>query len=261
MSYHGGALLLALLLPATARADDSYRLGAGDVVEVAVFQEETLTNRYPINDDGHIEMPLLGAVKASGLSVDELDTQITSALGERYLVNPQVTIQVKEFHSQVVQVLGDVNEPGVYPLTGSTTLEEILALAGGVRSDRATREAMIKNEREGGQRVVNLNTLRISGEDAVYLRGGDVVYILQGQIVSVNGLVKDPGDIPFRDGMTVLDAVSAAGGQLPSANLRRVTLKRGDEFIQINLKRVIKQRDPDVVMLSGDKLIIDESPF
>lgn len=264
MRYTTAWLLGLLGLPtAAAAASEPYQLGVGDVIQVDVFQEADLSDSYLIGDDGTIEMPLLGVVQASGMSVEALDEQITIALGERFIVNPQVTVQVEQFKSQSVQVLGEVNEPGVYYLTGATTLEELLAMAGGIKADRSTREALIKNERDDSipQRVVNLETLRVSAEDAVYLRGGDVVYILQGQIVSVNGQVKSPGDIPFREGMTVLDALSAAGGLLPTANIRRVTLKRDEEYISINVRRVNRQKEEDLPLLSGDKLIIEESIF
>lgn len=255
-------LLVAWPLSAGATTG-AYLIGAEDVIRIDVFQEAELSDEFLVGDDGTIELPMLGKIPASGLSVEALDATITAALGARFLVDPQVTIQVREFNSQSVQILGEIKEPGVYALTGPTTLEEVLAMAGGLKADRATREALIKNEREvdSPQRVVNLDTLRVSGEDAVYLRGGDVIYILQGQIVSVNGHVEDPGDIPFREGMTVLDALSAAGGLMSSANTRRVTLKRGDEYIVVNVRRVIKQRDEDLTLTSGDKLIIEESIF
>lgn len=264
MRYSNGLVLWLLgTTSAAATTGVPYQLGVGDVIQVDVFQETDLSDSYLIGDDGTIEIPLLGVVQASGMSVEMLDDQITTALGERFIVNPQVTVQVEQFKSQSVQVLGEVHEPGVYYLTGATTLEEILAMAGGIKADRATREALIKNERDESipQRVVNLETLRISAEDAVYLRGGDVVYILQGQIVSVNGHVKSPGDIPFREGMTVLDALSAAGGLLPTANIRRVTLKRGEDYIPINVRRVNRQKEEDLALLSDDKLIIEQSIF
>lgn len=262
MQWWRGALALLACAPITAHAASAiYQLGVGDIVRVEVFQEDELSDTYPISEDGTIEVPMLGKIQASGLSAEELDATITAALGAKYLKNPQVTVQITEFKSQSVQILGEIKEPGVYALTGPTTLEEILAMAGGVKAERSTREAHIKNEGDGRKEVINLDTLRVSDEDAVYLRGGDVIYILQGQIVSVHGHVEDPGEIPFREGMTVLDALSAAGEMLPTANTRRVTLKRGDEYITINVRRIIKQRDEDPVLLSGDKLIVEESIF
>lgn len=254
-------LLLASVPVQAMATEDGYHIGPGDVLQIDVFQEDDISARYTVAEDGSIELPMLGQVMAGGLLVEALDEQLTAELGERFLVNPQVTVRVEEFKSQMVQVLGEVEEPGVYYLTGPTTLEEMLALAGGIRAERATREALIKNELDESiaQRVVNLDTLRVSGEDAVYLRPGDVVYVLQGQVVSVNGQVKDPGDISFQEGMTILEAISAAGGLLPTANTRKVTLRRDGTSTVINVHRVIKQRDEDIVLLSGDKLIIEES--
>ena len=95
------------MLAGVALAQDSnvYRVGAGDVIDIQVFQEDTLSNSYTIGDDGSSEMPLLGRVDADGHSVQELSDHLVDLLGASYLVDPQVSVRVEEYNSQPVRVL------------------------------------------------------------------------------------------------------------------------------------------------------------
>ena len=129
---------------ATAQEPESYRVGSGDILEIQVYQEEDLSSTYTVSDDGAFEMPLLGRIEARGLSVQELTDALVSALGSAYLVNPQVSVRVDVYNSQPVRVLGSVNKPGVIYLTGTTTISEILAKAGGVKSDKSAQDTSIE---------------------------------------------------------------------------------------------------------------------
>ena len=244
------------------RRPAAYTIGAGDVLDVAVFQEEDLTGQYPVGEGGTFEMPIVGTVDADGQTVRELTASLTSALGA-YIRNPQVTVRIETYGSQPVRILGEINEPGTYFLTGPTTLTELLAMAGGVKSARSAQEAIIRSEEDAdsAEEVINLSRLRDSGEGNVFVSGGDVIYISEGQAVYVTGEVKNPGSVPFQEGMTVTEAIALAGEALPTANLRRAYIQRGEERIPVNIRRIRKSRDPDIVMLNGDKIFIDESVF
>ena len=238
---------------------DTYRLGAGDTVEIQVYQEEDLTGMYTIREDGFIEMPLLGRVCAVGRSVGELSDGLAEELGSAFLVNPQVSVRVETFNSQPVQVLGGVNKPGVIYLTGPTTLQEILAKAGGLSSVGSAQEVLIKNDWDGEQKNVDLGRLLSEGEGNYQLRGGDVVYVSEGQTVYVAGEVDKPGSVPFQEGLTITEAIAEAGGATPTATLREVYILRDGERLQINVKRILKGRIPDVELMRGDQIFIEES--
>ena len=254
-------MLIMLAGLAAAEEPESYQVGAGDVLEVQVYQEETLSAKYTINDDGSFEMPLLGRVEASGNSVRELSEQLAADLGSSYLVNPQVSVRVDVYSSQPVRVLGSINQPGVIYLTGPTTLQELLANAGGVKSNKSAQELLITNEWDStaAQRTVHLGRLLENGEGNILLKGGDVVYVSEGQTVTVSGEVDKPGLVSFSDGITVTEAIAQAGGAAKTANLRKVTITRGSARIPVNVKRILNDKAEDVVLERDDQLFLRES--
>ena len=129
------ALSVEALPPvADQRTSGDYPLGSGDVLKIMVFQHPDLSIESRIADSGRITFPLLGTLQVGGLSTDQAERLIARGLQEGgFLRDPQVSIQVSQFRSQQVSVLGNVNRPGRYPMDAQTMrLSEVLALAGGV---------------------------------------------------------------------------------------------------------------------------------
>jgi polysaccharide biosynthesis/export protein len=126
-------VLLALigrpLFAAEQAADQNYHIGVGDLLQIEVYDEPDLTKEVRVLTDGFISFPLLGAVKAAGLSVTKLEKVLTKQLAAKYLVSPQVTVFVKEFSS--IYILGEVKNPGSFPVYGKLTVFEAVTLAGG----------------------------------------------------------------------------------------------------------------------------------
>ncbi|MEL6341922.1 MAG: polysaccharide biosynthesis/export family protein [Myxococcota bacterium] len=242
-------------------ASERYVMGAGDVIDVQVYREAELSGEYTISDDGLIDMPLLGAIQVAGLSMPDLSTRLTEKLAADYLVNPHVSVRVTAYNSQKVQVMGMVEKPGEYALSGPTTLLQLLAKAGDVKSERATHEVTIKNEGrpQDGSTVINLNTLRSTGQGNVLLRAGDIIFVAEGQIIRVDGQVNNPGSVPFQDGMTVLQALNDAGGTLRTANLKKAYIIRDDQRIRVNIKKILSDPQQDVSLEAGDLLQVPES--
>ncbi len=106
-----------------------YRIGVGDLLQIEVYDEADLTKEVRVLTDGTISFPLLGSIHALGLTVGELEQELTKDLGAKYLVSPQVTVFVKEFSS--IFVFGEVKKPGSFPLFGKITVFEAITLAGG----------------------------------------------------------------------------------------------------------------------------------
>ncbi len=110
-------------------------MGAGDQIVVRVPDLEEIDNKtIPIDQEGNIDLPKVGRVKASGLNTEQLAAAIAEKL-RKYLVNPDVAVYLNEMKSQPVSVLGDVQTPGVHQLQGQKTLFEVLSLAGGLRAE------------------------------------------------------------------------------------------------------------------------------
>jgi polysaccharide export outer membrane protein len=118
-------------IPNDAAAAATHRLTVGDVLDIGVFQAEELSTQERVNEAGAIVLPLIGPVPVAGLTTDEAERRIADALAKDYLQNPQVDIFVSEFADQEVSVGGEVDKPGVFPISGRTTLLQAIALAGG----------------------------------------------------------------------------------------------------------------------------------
>lgn len=163
-----------------AQADAfTYHIGAGDVLEISVFGVKDLDREVRVNTDGDISMPLIGAVHAAGHTVPQLQDTIADKLRHGYLQDPQVSIFVKDFVSQRVTVDGSVAKPGIYPLTGKTTLLQALALAGGM-NDVALHSGVVVFRTIDGKRmgaVFNMDKITDGQANDPQVYAGDIVVV------------------------------------------------------------------------------------
>lgn len=158
-----------------------YRVGAQDLIEISVFQVGDLNRTVRVNSNGQISLPLIGVVQAGGKTVQELEAEIASKLSTSYLQNPQVSVFVKEFTSQRVTLEGAVESPGIYPITGKTSLIQAIVMAGGV-TDLANLQGVVVFRNVDGQRMAAVFDLQqIRSGDAVdpQIYGDDVVVVDQ----------------------------------------------------------------------------------
>ncbi len=265
------ALLLASVTPVPAadatpgfELPSAYRVGGGDVLDIQVYDEPDLSGTARIDDTGMANLPLLGQVQVAGMTVREIDEVLTGMLARDYLVDPHVTVDIAEYGSQPIQVLGAVKEPGVYYLHGATTLLDVLAEAGGLNTERSSSEIHVKRVLASGLSStisVSQDALLGRGDNNIRLRAGDVIYIPEGLSVYVTGEVNEPGALSYTEGMTVTQAINAAGGPTQLASMRYVYLLRDGERIKVDLKRILKGTAPDVALQEGDQLFIEESVF
>ena len=136
-----------------------YILGPSDLLQIDVFQVDELSGTERINAAGYIKMPLIGLVKVAGLSREQSEDLIAELYAEDYLQDPQVNIDVMEYVSHQITVLGHVTNPGVYPLKGKTTLLQALAMAGDAGALADEEEVVVFRSDESGAvvgYVVNL---------------------------------------------------------------------------------------------------------
>lgn len=113
-------------------ADKAYRIGPLDVLDISVFNVPELSKSVQVSESGSIGFPLIGDVQAAGRTARDIEANLTAALGSKYLQKPQVTVFIKEYNSQRITIDGAVKRPGVFPVQGSMTLLQALALAQGV---------------------------------------------------------------------------------------------------------------------------------
>src|SRR5213593_779923 len=143
------SLLLALLLavgPVALAPAEEYVIGSRDVLKVTVWGQDDLSKEYPVDPDGYAAIPLVGRVKAAGLTPTDFAAALRTALEKDYLVNPQVLVSVKEFQSQKVHVNGEAEKPGVYDLSGPTTIRDILSRAGGLSKTAGTQVLLVQGD-------------------------------------------------------------------------------------------------------------------
>lgn len=236
-------------------------LGPGDLVSVNVYGQPDMDGDVYVADDGTISVPLLGPVSVAQLSPVEAAHRVESALiGHQLLVRPHVTIQVVQSHSQLVSVLGEVAKPGRYPINPDTNVIQLLAEAGGETENGADFVYVLRNQAQGTQRLrVNLTGLGDAKDPLPHdlLHAGDSVYVPRAQKIYVYGEVRSPGVYRFQPGMTVMEAITQAGGVDEKGSRRRLELKRTEPNGQV---QVLHVRADDLVQ-PGDNIRVKQSIF
>ncbi len=243
--------------PATGSSDvaTEYAVGAGDVLDVRVLGETDLTGAFVVEPDGSIRFPLLGNVYVSGMSPQQVANTLTRRLNQDFLVQPQVFVRVGTFASQPVEVTGLVQKPAVYYLEGPTTLRELLARAGGIKDETITE---VEITRDAQEIVIRYEDLYGPGGDLV-VRSRDQIHVPQGKAVYLLGQVGDPGAVSWRDGLTLTQALTNAGGLNETAKINKVYILRDGLRIEVHLKRILKGKEADFVLQPEDQVFIDQS--
>lgn len=171
--------VIAAPLPSEDSVAD-YRIGPLDTLDVTVFQEPELSSKaLQVDASGQIALPLVGIVEAKGKTASELSADIEKLFGAKYLKDPQVTVSVATSVSQRVSIQGEVTEPGVYQVTGPTTLLEVLSMAKGETDTAKLNEVVIfrnvKGQRMGA--VFDVASIRRGQADDPALQGNDMVVV------------------------------------------------------------------------------------
>jgi len=251
-----------------------YQVGPGDALEINVFGNDDLSRIPTVQTNGAIVLPLLGEVQVAGLTIAEISRKVTNLLEKDYLVNPQVEVKVREYNSQFVSVVGEVNSPGRKPLRGRTRLIDVLVEAGGF-TPRASGQVMITRVNgtfSGGEKTI---TIRLSGatptvQDQINLelplQNGDIITASQKYYVTVDGEVNKPGRYAIESNLTVTGAISLAGGRTrfgaDDVKLRRTDPNTGETtLISVDLDKVRDGKRPDVVLQPDDVISVPRRFF
>jgi polysaccharide export outer membrane protein len=158
-----------------------YRVGPQDLIEISVFQVPDLSRTVRVNSGGQISLPLIGAMQAGGLTIQELEAEIGKKLEAKFLQNPQVTAFVKEYTSQRVTVEGSVKKPGIYPLSGRTSLLQTIAMAEGLDPLADLQGVVIFRQVSGKKMaaVFDLKAIRTGAAEDPLIYGDDIVVVEQ----------------------------------------------------------------------------------
>ncbi len=285
----GGLLAAPAQTPAPSTEPEvelrtAYVLGPDDQVTVRVLDVEEITEK-PVRIDmsGQIRLPLAGRIKAAGFTVEQLENEIAVRLKE-YVKEPEVTVEIAEFRSQPVSVIGSVKNPGVHQLEGRKTLVEILSLAGGLADDAGYSVKIARrlewapiplstaaNDASGKYSVAQVPLRQIldasKPEDNIFIKPFDVISVPRAEMVYVTGQVQKAGGyiLRERETLSVLQALSLAGGLGPGASAKDARILRptgagaSREEIAIDLKQIMTGRARDVPLRAEDILFVPEN--
>jgi polysaccharide biosynthesis/export protein len=258
--------------PVPAQPPD-YRIGAGDILDVVVFGNEDLSRTATVQTTGTIALPLIGEIRVEGSTIDEVKDRITAALGKDYLVNPQVDVKVREYQSQFVTVIGEVNTPGRKALRGRTRLIDALVEAGGFNT-RASGDVVVSRTDgtlPGGQTSLRLRLVGSANpvDQAhleLYLKPGDIITAPPKYYVTVEGEVARPGRFQLEGDLTVSGALTEAGG-LTRFGSSKVRVRRFDvasgttRILEVDLGDVRKGKKPDLALMPNDVVTVSRRRF
>lgn len=243
-----------------AQAD--YRLGAGDVVRISVYQNPDLTLETRIAESGVISYPLLGSVRLGGQTVTAAEKAIADGLRSgNFVKQPQVTIVVTQVRGNQASVLGLVNRPGRYPIeTTDLRLSDLLATAGGV-AQGGTETIVLNGMREGRPyrlevELPQLFTAEGRAKD-VFILNGDTVYVDRQPLAYIYGEVQRPGPMRIERSMTVMQALASGGGLTQRGTEKGIRVhRRGTDG-----KVQVLQPGMDDRIQDGDVVYVRESLF
>lgn len=238
----------------------------GDLLEVSVANAPEYHYEVRVSPEGDVSLPMLGKLAVDGMSPSQAENALNQRLQEKGIFNdPQSSIFVKEYATEGISVLGEVQKPGIYPLMGKRTLFDAISAASGT-TDKAGRTVTITHRDD----PKNPQTVTLTYDEAghmtsnVDLRSGDTVVVSKAGMVYVVGDVKEPTGIVLENAhLTVLQALAMAHGANPTAKLKSAKLIRntpnGAKEISIPLDKILSTKSPDVELAANDIIFVPNS--
>ncbi|MEM1247875.1 MAG: polysaccharide biosynthesis/export family protein [Acidobacteriota bacterium] len=256
----------------SAQSDD-YEIGARDLLRLKVFEAPEFDADLRVDERGIASHPIAGDLSVGGRTLTQARLDITEALESRFLQKGRATVslEVVEFRSRPVRVIGAVNSPGELEFSGSMTLIEALTAAGGLNGKQGNVAYVLRRASNGlsDQVEIQLEELLVRGEIRANLPlfPNDLVNVPETVEVTVYclGEVNEPGAQVFKSNerITLLAAIASAGG-LTDRAARKVVIKRrqadgSEEEIVVDYKKITTGRREDVTLQSGDVVLIKQS--
>jgi len=269
--------------PPVVEHPPKYVLGPSDEIVILALNAEDIANKpIRITAGGDINLPMVGRIHVAGMTVEQLEGELTERL-KKYIRNPEVAINVTQFKSQPVSVIGFVGNPGVIQLEGRKTLIEVLSMAGGLRQDagyrvKITRESKWgpiplpsnKTDASGGYSVAEVNIRGINDashpEENILILPSDIISVPRAEIVYVIGEVRKPGGFALNDkqSISVLQTIALCEGLGGNAQAKKSKILRpvpgaNRLEIPINLEQVLQGKTTDVTLQPDDILFVPNS--
>ncbi len=263
-----------------------YIIGPEDVLQITVFDVPDLNQTVRVANDGTIGLPLIGRLRASGLTADQVRDLLEKEMGKNLVQHPQVSVFVQQYHARPVSIVGAVEKPGLYQITGPRSLVEMISLAGGLakRTTAAAGKSVYITRPEGfknlkivpGMQQLSPDKISIDLKDLLYSQADslniqiephDTIAVSKADVIYVaGGGVQKPGGfiLEDRDSVTVVQALAMAQGLAPNAARRRAriihTQPDGSHVEKyIDVEKIIRDKAPDPVLAANDILYVPSS--
>ncbi|MCB1058020.1 MAG: polysaccharide biosynthesis/export family protein [Acidobacteria bacterium] len=274
------ACLALVLLPPTvsaqssapAAAGSSYVIGPRDLLEIKVFEVPELNGERTVSAEGTISFPPIGDITVGGRTVGDAERYLKRLLEEKYFQRATVTVQVREYRSKPISVIGAVKQPGNLGFSGRWTLLEAITAAGGLAENHGSVIYVLRRAPNGlsTQVEISVEDLMVEGDPKVNLPifANDLINVASTIEVTVYclGEVGQPGAVVFKstERITLLSAIARAGGLSERAS-PKILVKRGggerDQEIAVDYRRILAGKDPDFPLEDGDVVVVKESFF
>ncbi|WP_181160155.1 polysaccharide biosynthesis/export family protein [Sandaracinobacter neustonicus] len=230
-----------------------YILGPSDGISVIVYGQSEFNVSTRVKPDGSIVMPLIGKVQAEGKTVITLADEITRRLVQgNFLKDPIVNIEVSDYASNYIRIIGKVGSPGLIPLDKSNRLMDVLLRSGWVQ-EAGNNTITLRRAAGGDEQKINTEDLAMGKVPDVILQNGDVIIVPEAEVIYLTGAVARPGTYPLKRDMTMSELLAMAGGVGPTGSSGKFGLKRGDAK-EVNI-------DGTEVLKAGDVVRVKERMF
>jgi polysaccharide export outer membrane protein len=247
-------------------------VGPRDILDIKVVEDPSINARVTVSEDGNVTLPLLGKVFVSGLAPLELEARVKNALEAGYLNRATVSVQVVEYGSKPISVLGSVVRPGSINVSGNINLIQAITQAGGLSTGYGKQLYVLRTGQNGLSEQISIDIvdLMVNGNPDLNLplAPNDVINVPMDLplTIYVLGEVMRPGDVKFRSSQTptLLQALAAAGGPTDRAG-RTVIVKRQvngqEETITLNYRDILSGKRNDLMLQDNDTVYLKESVF
>lgn len=279
MKFQGVLLTVLIMIAAGAVAQElpilsaDAPVGPRDAIDIKVIEDPTISGRTTVNDDGSITLNVVGKVQVAGLTSTQIEAKLRALLEADKLTKATVAVQVVEFASKPISVVGAVVRPGrIGASGGSTTLIQAITQAGGLTAGHGRELYVLRTGRNGlsEQVAIDIEQLMVQGrpELNIPLSPNDLVNVPLDTPLSiyVMGEVMRPGKIDFRSSQTptLLQTIAAAGGPTDRAS-KRVVVKRmvngKEQTIKINYRDILNGKRNDEILRDNDTVYLQEAIF
>lgn len=278
MKYRGLLMIALLALASFASAQElpilssDAPVGPRDVLDIKVLEDANISGRTVINDDGVVALNVIGRVQVAGLTSTQIEAKLKTLLEADILAKATVSVQVVEFASKPISVVGAVVRPGRIGASGNTTLIQAITQAGGLTAGHGKDIYVLRTARNGlsEQVAINIDQLMVEGrpELNIPLSPNDLVNVSLDTPIAIYiaGEVMKPGKLEFKSSQTptLLRAIMAAGGQTDRASrtaiINRVVNGR-EQTIRVNYRDIINGARKDEILQDNDTVFIKEALF